>query len=298
MNITYLKATLADIEIMTDLLFSLYHDEGQSLDLSRDELLEENEQLFTDINQAFFLAFNGDKAVAVSHGSLRREYVNGANDGLKGYLEAIYVLPEYRKNGIAAKLVNTVERWAGRCGCREMASDCLLDNTESYNFHLKIGFEETERNIFFLKAIEPTIYEIHSINETIRLADITDIEQIIQLDNLNRHEQINKAVRHRECYVAEENAEIIGFAIMGYTFFEYGFIELLIVVETRRRQGIGGKMIEYLYRQCMTEKLFTSTNESNTQMQGLLSKTGFVPCGQINALDEGDPELFFVRRKI
>ena len=154
MTITYRKVTQADMDTMTDLLFLLYNDEGQAPDLSCEELREENEQLFADTNQIFFLAFDGSTPVGVSHGSLRREYVNGANDGLKGYLEAIYVLPEYRKNGIAAELVKIIERWAGQHGCREMASDCLLDNTDSYNFHLKIGYAETERCIFFLKEIE------------------------------------------------------------------------------------------------------------------------------------------------
>jgi aminoglycoside 6'-N-acetyltransferase I len=47
------------------------------------------------------------------------------------------------ENGIAAELNKIIGRWAARNGCREMASDCLLENTDSYNFHLKIGYEET-----------------------------------------------------------------------------------------------------------------------------------------------------------
>ena len=153
MNITHRKAEKADMDILTDLLFLLYNDEEQAPDLSREELVLENEEILGDINQEFFLAFDGENAVGAAHGSIRREYVNGTNSGLKGYLEAIYVLPKYRKNGIAAELVKNVERWAAENGCREMASDCLLDNTDSYNFHLKIGYKETERCIFFQKSI-------------------------------------------------------------------------------------------------------------------------------------------------
>ena len=154
-KITYRRATQADIIIATDLLFRLYNDEGQAPDLTKDELLAENKRLFADKSQVFFLSFSGDTPVGVSNGSLRREYVNGTNDELKGYLESIYVLPDYRKCGIAAGLVKITEGWAAKNGCREMASDCLLDNTDSYKFHLKIGYKETERNIFFLKQIEP-----------------------------------------------------------------------------------------------------------------------------------------------
>jgi len=153
--ITYRRAKKADITMVTDLLFLLYNDEGQSPDISQEELLEENEQLFSDNNQAFFLAFDGNKSVGVSHGSLRREYVYGADDGVKGYLEALYVLPDYRKNRIAAELAKIVEHWTAMNGCREMASDCLIENTGSYKFHTKIGYKETERCIFFLKESEP-----------------------------------------------------------------------------------------------------------------------------------------------
>ena len=159
--ITYRKASQSDINVITDLLCVLY-------EMLYDEVLEENEQLFTDTNQAFFLAFADEKPIGVSHGSLRREYVNGTNDDLKGYLEAIYVLPEYRLNGVANKLVKVTEHWMGMNGCREVASDCLLENTDSYKFHLKIGFEETERNIFFLKPIEPIDYEICLVDDAIR----------------------------------------------------------------------------------------------------------------------------------
>ena len=154
-NITHRKATQSNIVVLTDLLFMLYNGEGQAPDVTREELFVENEQMLTDSTQVFYLAFDGERAVGVSHGAIRREYVNGANDGLTGYLEAIYVLPEYRKNGIAAELDRITGRWAARNGCREMASDCLLDNIDSYNFHRKIGYVETERCIFFAKTLEP-----------------------------------------------------------------------------------------------------------------------------------------------
>jgi len=130
-----------------------------------------------------------------------------------------------------------------------------------------------------------------------RKAVNVDIEQIMTIDPLHRGEKIERAVRNGECYIAEEAAQIVGFAIMDYAFFECGFIELLIVAEDCRRRGIGESLLEHLSHCCATEKLFTSTNESNDLMRGLLIKAGFTLCGQIDALDEGDPELFYVKRK-
>jgi len=131
-----------------------------------------------------------------------------------------------------------------------------------------------------------------------RQATPADIENILRIDYLRRHEHINKAIIHGECYIAKDGLHIVGFAIMDYSFFGYGFIELLIVNSDHRRRGIGVFMLERLYSLCRTEKLFTSTNESNVPMRGLLAKARFMPCGYIDALDEGDPELFYVKRKV
>ena len=99
--------------------------------------------------------FAKDTPIGIAHVSLRSEYVNGTElDGTCGYLEAVYVQPDYRRNGVAAALVRTCENWAKERGCREFASDCLLHNTDSYFFHLRLGFTETERCIFFRKDID------------------------------------------------------------------------------------------------------------------------------------------------
>ncbi len=47
---------------------------------------------------------------------------------------------------------------------------------------------------------------------------------------------------------------------------------------------------------CQTDKLFTSTNQSNRPMQKLLEKLGYQPSGYIENLDEGDPELVYFKR--
>ena len=121
-------------------------------------MFDENKTHFADKRQGFFLAFVEDKPIGVAHVSLRSDYVNGTElGGTCGYLEAIYVKLEYRLNGIAVALVRLCETWAKENGCREFASDCLLHNTESYRYHLRIGFTETEQCIFFRKDIKSEV---------------------------------------------------------------------------------------------------------------------------------------------
>ena len=45
------------------------------------------------------------------------------------------------------------EKWAMEIGCKEFASDCEIDNTESLEFHLAIGFTEANRIICFTKQL-------------------------------------------------------------------------------------------------------------------------------------------------
>jgi aminoglycoside 6'-N-acetyltransferase I len=75
--------------------------------------------------------------------------VEGCDEGPVAYLEGIYVQPEFQKQGIARDLVAFAKKWGQEQGCRELASDCLLENHQSLAFHLATGFEEANRLICF-----------------------------------------------------------------------------------------------------------------------------------------------------
>jgi hypothetical protein len=55
-------------------------------------------------------------------------------------------------------------------------------------------------------------------------------------------------------------------------------------------------LVRHLEQWCITGKLFTSTNESNKPMQGLLQSLAYQPSGTVYNLDEGDPEIFYFKR--
>ncbi|MEQ5284572.1 GNAT family N-acetyltransferase [Providencia huaxiensis] len=75
--------------------------------------------------------------------------------------------------------------------------------------------------------------------------------------------------------------------------FAHSFIELLMVNRQYRRQGLGLTLINKLKMQSKSQKIFTSTNQSNTATQHLLIKAGFIPSGYIENLDDNDPELIY-----
>ncbi|MFE4516965.1 GNAT family N-acetyltransferase [Kitasatospora sp. NPDC056783] len=96
-----------------------------------------------------------------------------------------------------------------------------------------------------------------------------------------------------EGIVAEGPSGPLGYCVTEYTFFEQGFVTLLMVSPSARRTGVGGLLLDAAAASCETPKLFTSTNVSNLPMQRLLQRAGWEPAGFLHGLDEGDPELFF-----
>jgi len=101
-----------------------------------------------------FLFIDNGEAVAFCNISLRNEYVEGTGSSPVGYLEAIYVEPEFRNQGIARKLVEYAKKWAVDKGCIEFASDCELSNDVSRKFHNKIGFTEANINVHFTMNLQ------------------------------------------------------------------------------------------------------------------------------------------------
>jgi aminoglycoside 6'-N-acetyltransferase I len=88
-----------------------------------------------------------------SEAALRTDYVNGCETSPVAFLEGIYVEPWARRQGVAKMLVAEVEAWAVSLGCREFASDALLENRDSHRMHQALGFEETERVVYFRKLL-------------------------------------------------------------------------------------------------------------------------------------------------
>jgi aminoglycoside 6'-N-acetyltransferase I len=121
----------------------------------RDEHLQEMQELCEQPGRyAQFVACTASgEAQGLVEVALRSDYVNGTESSPVGFLEGLYVDPAYRGQGIAALLVKTAEQWAREQGCSEMASDALLDNVASHAMHQALGFEETERVVYFRKPL-------------------------------------------------------------------------------------------------------------------------------------------------
>ena len=61
---------------------------------------------------------------------------------------ALYILDRGHK-----ELLSSCQQWAASQNCTEFASDCELDNENSLQFHLAMGFEVAKKIICFRKSL-------------------------------------------------------------------------------------------------------------------------------------------------
>ena len=319
---TYRQATIADLETLTQLLGELYEHH------SYEDLLAENKALFAIGRQAFFLAFDCGHPMGVCHGSLRDEYVNGkAYDGTVGYLEAIYVRPDYRQHGVASTLVSLCEDWAGRNGCLEFLSDCPLDNTDSFRFHLSLGFKETERSIFFRKELPTGIADRTTVYRSMLSSDIELILGQFAAQGWEKPREV------LEAYLREQDSgerivivAVVAGVIAGYVtllpkvrdavpFRGQNIPEIkdFIVFERYQRRGIGTGLMDRI-EQIASETsdtvcLGVGMHSGYGSAQRLYFKRGYIPEGsgiwsgdepaaQYSMVENDDELLLYLSKKV
>jgi aminoglycoside 6'-N-acetyltransferase I len=149
MHITILSCASAGQDCWLDFRQALWPDCPRN-----EHLAEMQSALALPDKYAQFLARGADgRAAGFVEASLRTDYVNGTDSSPVAFLEGIYVAPSYRRQGVGRLLVAAVAAWARARGCSELASDAPLDNVVSHAMHTALGFEETERVVYFRKLL-------------------------------------------------------------------------------------------------------------------------------------------------
>ena len=140
------KATPADSMVLDTLANHMWaHDPA--------ELAHEFTELTASPEASCFLALDGETPIGFAQCQLRYDYVESCDTSPVGFLEGIYVADSHRRSGVARALLSACEDWARSVGCTEFASDCELDNQDSLAWHLKAGFAEVNRTIWFAKKL-------------------------------------------------------------------------------------------------------------------------------------------------
>ena len=127
-----------------------------------------------------------------------------------------------------------------------------------------------------------------------------DVDAMLACDayaqaHASRGDAVRAAVGQGHCQVAIRAGQVAGYVLTRDDFFDYGFVSLVVVSPAHQRRGVGVRLLAAAEAACQTDKIFTSTNQSNLAAQRLFASAGFVRSGQIDHLDEGDPELVYVK---
>jgi GNAT superfamily N-acetyltransferase len=139
----------------------------------------------------------------------------------------------------------------------------------------------------------------------VRAATVGDLAAIAALDRASTPEREaflrNLLTKPQGVLFVAVDGDLPGAPVVGYVAMEAGaffgrdFIELLVVAETHRRQGVGALLLSSARAAAANARVFTSTNESNAPMRALLASDGWTLSGRLTGLDDGDPELVFYR---
>ena len=111
------------------------------------------DETLTDPKRAVFIASSAGGRVIGFVEASTREYAEGCETGPVGYIESWFVDDDIRGQGIGGRLVSAAENWARQVGCTEMGSDTWIDNQVSIDAHKKLGYEEVERLVHFMKKL-------------------------------------------------------------------------------------------------------------------------------------------------
>ncbi len=149
------EATLSDLDDWVQMALRLWPAEKESPKRAEEEMRAELSGILQSARDTALIARDDEgKAIAFINLSICYEYVPGAKRFPVAYVEGIYVTDIARKTGVGKALVARAEAWAVSKGCSQLASDVMIENTESCQFHTRVGFQEVERVVFFIKDIE------------------------------------------------------------------------------------------------------------------------------------------------
>jgi len=111
------------------------------------------DETLADPEKAVFVASRADGGLVAFIEAGLRDYGEGCETSPVGYIEAWYVDPHVRGQKLGREMVRAAEEWARQKGCSEMGSDTWLDNEGSIAAHLKMGYDEAERLVHFVKRL-------------------------------------------------------------------------------------------------------------------------------------------------
>ena len=99
------------------------------------------------------LCVEEDRPVGFAQCCIRFDFLEGGDGSPVGYLDGLFVEPEFRRKGYGTQLLRACEDWARENGCSQFTSEAETSNDESVSFHDHSGFSEIGHIICYAKPL-------------------------------------------------------------------------------------------------------------------------------------------------
>ena len=110
-----------------------------------------------------------------------------------------------------------------------------------------------------------------------------------------RRRRFMRGLDEGEVVIVYGSDVIYAYAWIYEGFFGHTFLAYLAVQPQYRRNALAGMLLRSAEQRAVTDRVFSSTNASNTPMQAVFDRYGWKRCGEIDDLDLGDPEIVYVK---
>jgi ribosomal protein S18 acetylase RimI-like enzyme len=218
-----------------------------------------------------------------------------------GALDAIGVLAEQEREGVATALLVGLEAALAAHGVRELRTQvdwCELGMTA---FFSASGFRLSPRVVLERSLERPVDDEREEDAFTVRSMAEQDLSAIVRLDRritgrdrssylARKTSEVLKQSAVRVSLVAEVDGQLAGFLMARVDFGEYGRTEPTAVLDTIgvdpafARRGVGSALLGQLLRNLgslRAERVITEVEWNDLPLLGFLGRTGFEPAQRL-----------------
>ncbi len=135
----------------------------------------------------------------------------------------------------------------------------------------------------------------------VRFAGPEDLEWCVVEDIHITEQIIRYKIANNEVIVAEIDGQPIGYIRLEFLWSTKPYIGLIFVEEGYRGEGIKRKMLKFLedyLKKYGHEELYSSSDASEPEPQAWHRANGFVECGIINGINDGNIGEIFFRKSL
>ncbi len=139
MQFVFKRATVADVESLLTLMHDFYAESGFTL--KRASASAALQSLLSSPSMGcIWLAFSN--SVPVGHAVLTVRFTM-EHEGLSGYIDDLYVQPQYRRLGVGGRLLHELVAECRSRGCKSLQVEVRQENAAALSLYGRLGLHAT-----------------------------------------------------------------------------------------------------------------------------------------------------------